>query len=556
MHDVVIVGGGAAGCVLASRLSEDPGRHVLLLEAGADTPPGSVPPDILDPYPRSYFNPRYRWPGLQAHWRRAEHGAATPLEQGRIMGGSSSIMGMVALRGTPADYAEWEAVGASGWGWEDVLPYFRKLEADADMSDELHGLAGPVQIARNSTARWPAVARAGLAYANRTDIPFIADANGDFRDGYCAVPVAAGITRSAASLAYLGSSVRARANLSIVPDCRVSQILLDGRRASGVVAECGGERRQFHAREVVIAAGALQSPQLLLRAGIGPVRQLQSLGIPVVQDLPGVGENLQNHPVIYLGGHLDTLARDTTTGNHNFTSFRWSSGLAGAERSDMYLTLFNRTSWHALGRRIAGFSVVLNKPRSRGWVRLHGTGREAAIEFNFLDEALDLERMATGVVHACAMLASPEFTRVLRQSFPIVRSDRVRQLNRMTRGNAWRARALSAVLDAAPFAAEMVLSKLVASRVDLAALARNPELLRVYVLANIAGLAHHVGTCRMGSIHDRMAVVDPEGRVHGVQGLRVADASVMPTLPRANTFLPTVMVAEKIAAAVRARSKT
>jgi len=164
--------------------------------------------------------------------------------------------------------------------------------------------------------------------------------------------------------------------------------------------------------------------------------------------------------------------------------------------------------------------------------------------------------MATGVVHACAMLASPEFTRVLRQSFPIVRSDRVRQLNRMTRGNAWRARALSAVLDAAPFAAEMVLSKLVASRVDLAALARNPELLRVYVLANIAGLAHHVGTCRMGSIHDRMAVVDPEGRVHGVQGLRVADASVMPTLPRANTFLPTVMVAEKIAAAVRARSKT
>jgi 5-(hydroxymethyl)furfural/furfural oxidase len=376
--------------------------------------------------------------------------------------------------------------------------------------------------------------------------------NGDFRDGYGAVPMSNWPRRRAsAAICYLAADVRRRDNLSIACNAFVTGLVFDGRRVVGVRARIGAEQKEFFAREVIVALGGIHSPVFLMRAGVGAAPALRDLGIAVRADLPAVGENLSNHAILFVGLLQKPGARQSSDIRpHPMTAFRYSSGLPGAPAADMYINVQCKTSWSPLGHQVANLAPSLLKPMARGRVSLVAADPAVhpLVEFNFIGHELDLKRFMAGFHRCVEILAHDAVRAMTRLTFPVKFDDRLRRLNRITPANNLKSAAVAALIDAVPALASPIFATLADRKVDLAALAADDDALAEHIRQNVAGTFHPTGTCRMGRADDRGAVTDAAGRVHGVAGLRVIDASIMPTIPRGNTNIPTIMVAEKITA--------
>ncbi|MBX9778500.1 MAG: GMC family oxidoreductase N-terminal domain-containing protein [Xanthobacteraceae bacterium] len=557
-YDFIVIGAGSAGCVLANRLSARSSNNVLLVEAGDDYAPGGEPPEVLDSFAATaHSNPRFSWPGLTAAFGPRPGNAPDDrprrrYTQGRVIGGTSSINGMVAVRGLPSDYDDWAARGAAGWNWDGVLPFFRRLENDQNFHGPLHGNDGPVPLRRIASG-WPPfveglfVAAASLGYKN------LHDQNGAFGDGYFPIAISnVDNHRVSSAIAYLTRAVRERTNLTILAGTRAERLLFDGTRITGVRVRRRNEAIDISARETIVSMGALQSPAFLMRNGIGPAKELQALGIGVVADRAGVGKHLMEHPGVNFGCYLKPearLARDVR--RQMFAGLRWSSKLEGCPAGDMYIIPSNKAAWHGIGHRLGLLMMWVNRSYSTGEVRLTSPDPAARpdIDFNMCSDWRDLERMLIGVRMMIKLQSHPAVRRTCTQIFPVSYSDRARKYAVYSKANEIRMALGGRLMDLHEPLRRFLVDKLIADGPTIEDLA-DEATMKAWIADTVLGHWHATSTCRMGAPDDPGAVTDPAGRVYGVASLRICDASIMPAVPCANTNIPTIMVGEKIAGAI------
>jgi len=559
--DYIIVGGGSAGSVLANRLSARVSNQILVCEAGEDTPPDKVPSEILDSYPgTAYLNDRFIWSELKVTTEVISHNdkdaPKPPLrkyEQARVLGGGSSINGQMANRGAPTDYDDWERRGAEGWNWDSVLPYFKKLESDQDFDDEWHGREGPIPVRRVPEEHWTGHSKATFETFQRAGYKFLPDQNGFFEDGFFPITISnQDEKRVSASIGYLNADIRKRENLRLSTRTSVTELLFESDRCVGVKALVNGKPEEFRGREVILCSGAIHSPAHLMRAGIGPEGHLHDLGIPVRKALPGVGQRLMDHPSVAIASFLKPAARvrNELTRRHMNLGMRYSSGIGGAPNGDMFVVCTSKNSWHAVGEQIGAFLVFVNKTFSEtGEVTLNSPrwNDEPSVDFNLLSDRRDLDRLMDAIRRLAPLYADPAMQSVTSNPFPAAYSDKVRQVGAITTKNKILTGIAARLLDGPKILRDYMIENFLMEDFTLDEVCRDDDRAEAFIRKAAVGVWHASCTCRMGTEDDPMAVTDNQGRVRGVPGLRVVDASIFPVVPSANTNFPTIMTAEKIA---------
>ena len=563
VYDYVIVGGGSSGCVLANRLSARLSNRVALIEAGPDTPPHNVPETILsEGYLPDYFEPFRYWTDLKVYRdpvgnkSRAEiERGLTPVryEQPRVMGGGSSVNAQVAVRGLPSDYDEWEKLGASGWSWNDCLPYFRKLERDHDFGGPYHGTTGPISISRILPELWSKFALDFRDTLVSFGIKYHDDAHSHFDDGCFPFPRNNLLGRRVSTaIAYLDNITRRRSNLDIFAQSEVEAIEFEGRQATGICFSREGVKQRIASRNIILCAGAIHSPALLLRAGIGPGAHLSEIGIPILVDRPGIGANLQDHPLVGIGIHLKPAGRLDEVIKSPFTLFaRFSSGMDGCPPQDMKLSLSSRLDPSAIGHQFAVVRYGPDKAYSKGRILLRTANfrDEPIVAFNLLSDQRDIARMIEGTKFVYRLLGDSMITKNSYSIFAGAYTNWIRWLSSTSWYNRMAGRMGASILDYSELFRNIIFRTLF-SRYSIHHMMNDDLAIEAWIRETVLGNWHACGSLRMGAAHDRLACTDPQGRVYGVDGLRIADASIMPSIPCANTNISTIMLAEKISDAI------